>query len=263
MNDRNQVEQLLQENGCTLIREGNHLIYRLPNGKNFVMAKTPSDFRSERNNLAVLRRHFNLREQQPQTKVVHGKVVNVAQAEPDIVTASPFERTLQVQIDAERARYDYLLDEAAKAERRIALLEVVSSFANDDDVEQTLKDVLGEPMPVYTPPAPLQLHSGPVTDRLHVTSPLVLAATHTFSERFTLNELVALMMGDRWGNLDPDEQRRIRSSVASTMERLEARGEVRKVVFGVGKRPAMFEKVVKGVLDGPGKESDATRGAAS
>lgn len=244
MPDREDVENLLRESGCKLLRDGNHLIYRLPDGQNFVMSKTPSDFRSEKNNLAILRRRLNWRKPEPVVKV-HGElkprqVIDVA-VEPQ--TQSAFEATLTSQIAAEKARYDFLLEEAAKVERRIALLEVVSSFSGDE-AEEALRDVLGDQSQIYTPPVPKQLHSGPITDRAHVTGSHVLAATQLFDAPFSLNELLEKMLGEGFGRMDPGEHRRIRSSVISMIERLEARGEIRKDVAGIGKRPAVYSKVV-------------------
>jgi len=60
------VDGLLREVGAVLIRQKNHRVYRLPNGRNFVIAKSASDKRAERNNLATLRKLIG----QPQTKGV-------------------------------------------------------------------------------------------------------------------------------------------------------------------------------------------------
>jgi hypothetical protein len=42
--------------GGVLVRQTNHLVYRLPNGKTFTFGATPSDRRAVMNNRAKLRR---------------------------------------------------------------------------------------------------------------------------------------------------------------------------------------------------------------
>jgi hypothetical protein len=56
MNAELEVTRLLRDSGAVLIRENNHEVYRLPNGKNFVKAKTGSDHRGALNSLSDLRR---------------------------------------------------------------------------------------------------------------------------------------------------------------------------------------------------------------
>ena len=46
----------LKRAGAVLVRQKNHQIWRLPNGRNYVMAQTPSDRRAERNQVAALRK---------------------------------------------------------------------------------------------------------------------------------------------------------------------------------------------------------------
>jgi len=49
-----QIDQLLEEH-AVLVRDKNHLVFRLSDGQTFVRSKTPSDYRSDRNNLAELK----------------------------------------------------------------------------------------------------------------------------------------------------------------------------------------------------------------
>lgn len=51
----------LKRAGAVLVRQKNHQIWRLPNGRNYVMAQTPSDGRAGRNQAAVLRRLLKLK----------------------------------------------------------------------------------------------------------------------------------------------------------------------------------------------------------
>jgi len=46
----------LKRAGAVLVRNKNHQIWRLPNGRNYVMAQTPSDRRAERNQARELRK---------------------------------------------------------------------------------------------------------------------------------------------------------------------------------------------------------------
>jgi hypothetical protein len=46
----------MKEAGATLIRNKNHLVYELSNGKRLVMAKTPSDHRSTLNTITNLKK---------------------------------------------------------------------------------------------------------------------------------------------------------------------------------------------------------------
>jgi hypothetical protein len=46
----------LRRIGAVLVRQKNHQVWRLPNGRHYVMAQTPSDGRAGRNQAAVLKR---------------------------------------------------------------------------------------------------------------------------------------------------------------------------------------------------------------
>lgn len=60
------VLQLLAEVGAVLKRDKKHRVYALPNGRNFVVANTPSDSRGELNSLSDLRKALDLpRETKP------------------------------------------------------------------------------------------------------------------------------------------------------------------------------------------------------
>jgi len=54
-----QIDQLLEEH-AVLVRDKNHLVFRLSDGQTFVRSKTPSDYRSDRNNLAELKTRLGL-----------------------------------------------------------------------------------------------------------------------------------------------------------------------------------------------------------
>lgn len=50
------IQQQLKRCGAVLVRQHKHQVWRLPNGRNFVMANTASDHRAEKNQIQVLRR---------------------------------------------------------------------------------------------------------------------------------------------------------------------------------------------------------------
>lgn len=54
------VKELLKEHGAVLIRKKKHEVWRLPNGKNFVIAQSASDYRAEMNNLSDLRKMLGI-----------------------------------------------------------------------------------------------------------------------------------------------------------------------------------------------------------
>lgn len=59
MNPEQSVSEMLTNAGAVLLRNRKHEVWQLPNGKQFVRAKTPSDFRADANNASVLRRLLN------------------------------------------------------------------------------------------------------------------------------------------------------------------------------------------------------------
>jgi hypothetical protein len=46
----------LKRAGAVLVRQKNHQVWRLPNGRCYVMSQAPSDWRAGRNQAAMLRR---------------------------------------------------------------------------------------------------------------------------------------------------------------------------------------------------------------
>src|SRR5690242_19135033 len=53
---QDQVDALLKQSGARHLRQGKHHVWLLPNGKNFIQAKTASDYRSAANDLSKLRK---------------------------------------------------------------------------------------------------------------------------------------------------------------------------------------------------------------
>ena len=69
MNAQHEIDRLLDESGAVLVRQNKHLVYRLPNGLNFVAAKTSSDpERAAKNSLSALRRALGVLRAAPQAR---------------------------------------------------------------------------------------------------------------------------------------------------------------------------------------------------
>ena len=60
MNPATEVDRLLAESGAVLARSKGHEIWKLPNGKTFTRASTPSDWRAPMNQLSDLRRELGI-----------------------------------------------------------------------------------------------------------------------------------------------------------------------------------------------------------
>lgn len=54
------IIEALDDAGAVLIRQTTHAIFRLPNGHNVVVSKTPSDWRTTKNKLAEIRQRAAL-----------------------------------------------------------------------------------------------------------------------------------------------------------------------------------------------------------
>jgi len=50
------ILEQLKRAGAVLVRQKNHQVWRMPNGRNYVMSQTPSDWRAEQKQMSVLRR---------------------------------------------------------------------------------------------------------------------------------------------------------------------------------------------------------------
>ena len=56
MSTDDEIDSLLDQHGAVLKRTGTHNVYELPDGRIFVLAKTPSDHRASKNSIAALRK---------------------------------------------------------------------------------------------------------------------------------------------------------------------------------------------------------------
>ncbi len=244
MNAAQELHRLLDQYRAVLVRQNNHLVYRLPNGQNLVVAKTPSDpDRAAKKNLSCLRRALGI-----------GRPAQAAESEPQVQTTEQpapagtalessqpdsLKDRLRTAIATEEAAQERLLAQAQAHERRATLLKALLPFAEDPATEDALRGVLPDIQPPVPLPPPLEPPQQ-ITERVQVTRKLVFAATQTFDGTFTVNDVLALMTG---GNqIDGRERLRVRQSIAQAMMTLYERGELIREQEGIGKRQSVWRK---------------------
>lgn len=254
MNATVEVDRLLEQSGAVLVRHKKHLVYRLPNGNNFVLAKTTSDpARAAKNNLSTLRNALRILREKPeqqkegtmqqQRPTPRPNVASPAPSAPAPEAKESLKERIEAAITSEEAVQEKLLAEASAHERRVHMLKALLPFAEDPATEEALRGILPVLAPVVAqPPAPPRPPEPPqqITDRVQVTRQLVLAATQTFDDQFTVNDLVERMTGN--AQIDPPERQRVRSSVAQAMATLFERGEVVKDSQGIGRQQTLWRK---------------------
>lgn len=162
---------------------------------------------------------------------------------------------IEAAVAREEGQQEQLLALAQQIERRVAMLRALLPFAADPATEEVLRAVLpaievASPLPPEVRPEPPQQ----ITERVQVTRQLVLAATQTFDNTFTVNDVLSLMSGGR--QIDGEERLRVRSAIAQAMTTLYERGELVKEAEGIGKRQTIWRKVA---LKGSGN-GNRTRG---
>jgi len=253
VNAEQEIERLLDEHGAVLVRQKNHLVYRLPNGHNFVKAKTSSDpDRAAKNNLSDLRRALGIVRQaevkgEPVMPTTEASAI-AAEAYDAPVPEPPKEGALKERIEtavaATEAEQEVLLAAAQRMERRAQMLRALLPFSDDPMTEDVLLALLPivEPLPVPEPepqraPEPPQQ----ITERVQVTRQLVHAATQTFEDTFTVNDVLELMTNG--AVIDREERTRVRSSIAQAMISLHERGELIRVAEHFGRKQATWRKV--------------------
>lgn len=255
MNATREVDRLLEEHGAVLIRHNKHLVYRLPNGNTFTRNKTPQDHRGPLNELSDLRHALGLERERPiekgertmatEQRTATGVAAPTPQKPAPQVAAPPqppAQPSLRLRIEAliitEEASQEKLLAEAQAHERRVQMLKALVPFAEDPATEDALRAVL----PAVQPPTPVPPPQPPqeITERVQVTRQLVFAATQTFDEAFTINDVMSRMTTDR--QINPAERTRIRQSIAQAVVSLFERGEVLKEAEHFGRKQTIWKK---------------------
>jgi hypothetical protein len=260
MNAQQEIERLLEESGAVLVRQNKHLVYRLPNGKNFVAAKTSSDpDRAAKNSLSDLRRALGAARtvtkqeptfmKDPEETIHQSPQIHLPELPCEGSSGQPqdggFRSRVEAMIAREEGAQELLMAEAQQLERRVQMLKALLPFADDPATEAALMAITA---PKSVPPAADPEPPQQITHRVQVTRALVFAATQTFDKPFTVNDVMARMTGG--AVIDGSERQRVRSSIAQAMMTLHVRGELIRVTEGYGKRQAIW---AKGLLDGVGK----------
>jgi len=249
MNAAIEVDRLLSEHGAVLIRHAKHQVYRLPNNQKFTRSRTPGDHRAPLNELSDLRRALGIQRQaqptqgettmpMPQRGTAPVKAPSPA---PETHQQSLKER-LQTAITVEEQNQERVLAEAQAVERRVNMLKALLPFADDPSMEVSLRGVLPAPEP---PPAPKPSAPPPpdaITERVQVTRQLVFAATQTFPETFTVNDVMDLMTGGN--DIEKKERLRVRQSIAQAIVTLHERGEIVKEEEHYGRRQTIWRKAL-------------------
>jgi hypothetical protein len=141
------------------------------------------------------------------------------------------------------AYQEKLLADAQLAEKRVHMLKAMVPYLDDPLFADTLRAVLPSakaPAPVATapPPPPPPQH---IAQYVQVTRDLVYAATQTFDDTFTVNDVMDRMLNGR--NPDRVERLRIRTSIAAGMMALAERGQLNREQQGIGRQQTIWSKV--------------------
>jgi hypothetical protein len=266
VNPETEVSRLLAEAGAVLVRQNKHLVYRLPNGNMFTRNKTPSDHRTPLNELSDLRRALGIvrtpKEKEPimnhHPQNEQPSAVPPTKLQPHQEASGLAQDNLQTRIEVmmarEEATQERLMAEAQQVERRIHMLKALLPFAEDPASEVALQALIPPRLPAAPPPFEPPEPPQHITERVQVTRQLVLAATQTFENTFTINDVMALMTGGR--QIDPSERARIRSSIAQCVIGLYDRGELVKEAEHFGRKQTIWRKAV---LSGSRSDGVGTR----
>jgi hypothetical protein len=255
MNAATEMDRLLAEHGAVLVRQSKHLVYRLPNGNSFTRSKTQYEGKAQHVELGNLRRALGVTGQQPQSKGEERGVeyrptevpVTTGCPEPAALAPEPLQQepdSLKQRIEAAIARAEQeqetLLAAAQKVERRVQMLKALVPFSEEVNAEDVLRAIMKTAPPPQPQPVPAPEPPQAITERVQVTRQLVLAATQTFQEPFTVNDVMALMVNGH--QIDGGERGRVRASIAQAMATLHERGELVKHQEHFGRRQTIWRK---------------------
>jgi hypothetical protein len=149
----------------------------------------------------------------------------------------------EAAVSQAEAYQEKLLADAQLAEKRVHMLKAMVPFLDDPTFADTLRAVL----PTAEPPAPAVVAPPPppppqhIAQYVQVTRDLVYAATQTFDETFTVNDVMDRMLNGR--EVDRVERVRIRTSIAAGMMALAERGLLNREQQGIGRQQTIWRKV--------------------
>lgn len=118
MDPQVEVDRILKEYRATMVRHKKHQVWRFPDGRIYVQASTPSDFRSAGNNLRDLRKMLGLGKERGKPGERREKAVKCRPATPPTRRITPSAST--AMLDA--LRKNGLVEDALNA--RIGVLTV-------------------------------------------------------------------------------------------------------------------------------------------
>jgi len=147
------------------------------------------------------------------------------------------------------AYQEKLLADAQVAERRVHMLKAMIPYIDDPTFADTVRSVLpslepppAQPIVVLPPPPPQQ-----IGEHIQVTRDLVFAATHTFDDTFTVNNVVDCMINGR--EVTREERLRIRSSIASCVVALGERGQLVRDHQGIGRQQSIWKRSTPEIVE--------------
>lgn len=216
MNPTKTLDAMLAAADATLIRQGKHNVYSLGNGGRFVMAKTPSDYRSTLNDISELRRRAGLARPikptapQPTAPLpppiatdylsLVDQAINPSPAAPTPDPLTPLARHLDELIADGETLMTELTDQAAAIERQVAFLKSIRLQANDPMTAPLLALLVPQSLEQAPPPAaPL-----PVPTPAAAPSALIIkrdtireAIANLKQDEFTIEDIYSLLMRER------------------------------------------------------------------
>lgn len=236
-NPSQRLDDLLATSGAVLVRDKNHRAYKLNNGRTFVTAKTPSDWRSTLNNISGLRRRAGLTPpaKQPAPPAVAAPTYPIPQPalappppptiEPPTAAHAPTElsRHLDGLIADGEALMIELTDQAATIERQVTLLKTIRAHAEDPLTPALLMLISPQqqqPEPAPPPPPPPPPPPQIVITRKHTEAVIAQLPKDTF----TIQDVFEGLVNGAIHHIPAHEQRRLKNMVSMQLHYLNHNG---------------------------------------
>ncbi len=233
------LNDLLAASGATLVRQGNHNVYKLGNGATFVRSKTPSDWRSDLNSISDLRKRAGITAPKPAPAPVRENVTApiykfeelppepwsdpVPEPPPPPVSShsetklasTDLAHRLDELIAAGEEEQADLMDRAAAIESQVAFLRAIRAYADDPMTEALLTLVLPQPITAAPPPPPPAPAPPPPLQPISVTRKATLAVIEGLKkDTFTVHDILEGITNGALSRLSSHEQRRLKNLIA-------------------------------------------------